>query len=292
MSDRFSFPQPRVIRVVAPAGPVNEGDLARGMDLLRDQGFTVEVAPHVLRRDGYLAGPDEVRLLDLQDALDDPAVDLLWFARGGYGTTRLLGRLTAERLSRNPKLLVGFSDATALFAWASRLPNVRCLYAPSVQELAREGVCQLSPLWEAIRGEAVSIPGEGPSEPWGPFLITGGCLTLCSVSVGTSWEPEVEGHWLFLEDVGEPLYRIDRMLTHLAQVGWLKGCAGLLLGGFTGLGEGESYDSVVARSRTLLGPLKPIVSGLPVGHLKGKYPLPLGTRALWDRHVLCVERQY
>lgn len=278
--------------MVAPAGPVNEVDLAKGMDLLRDQDFTVEVAPHVLGREGYLAGSDEVRLQDLQEALDDPGVDLLWFARGGYGTTRLLGHLTAEHLARNPKLLMGFSDATALFAWASRLPNVRCIYAPSVQELGRDEVCHLPPLWDAIAGEAVTIPGQGPPTPAGPFPITGGCLTLCSVSVGTSWEPEVEGCWLFLEDVGEPLYRIDRMLTHLAQAGWLKACAGLLLGGFMGLGEGEDYGDVVVRARELLGPFKPLVRALPVGHLKGKYPLPLGTAASWDRHVLSVERQY
>ena len=291
MIDRFSFPSPKVVRVVAPAGPVEVQDLERGVELLRGRGFEVQLAPNVLKREGYLAGPDEARLGDLQSALDDPAVDVVWFARGGYGTARLLGHLTAEHLARTTKLIAGFSDATALFAWASRLPNVRCLYAPSVQELAREGVCHLPSLWEALEGDALSIPGVGPTEAAGPFPVTGGCLTLCSVSVGTSWEPEVEGGWLLLEDVGEPLYRIDRMLTHLAQAGWLKGCAGLLLGGFAGLGVGEDYSGVVALARELLGPLKPLVSALPVGHLKGKHTLPLGAGALWDGAVLRVEGQ-
>jgi len=258
--------------------------------MLRERGFTVELAPHVLNREGYLAGPDAVRLRDLQDALDDPGVDTLWFARGGYGTTRLLGHLTAEHLSRNSKLLVGFSDATALFAWASRLPNARCFYAPSVQELAREGVCHLPSLWEALRGETVSIPAEGPAEHAGPFPVAGGCLTICSVSVGTSWEPEVEGRWLLLEDVGEPLYRIDRMLTHLAQAGWFKRCAGVLLGGFTGLGEGETYDGVADRTAHLLPPGTPLLTRLPVGHMKGKHTLPLCGTAAWNGEALIVEQ--
>jgi muramoyltetrapeptide carboxypeptidase len=289
MSDRFLVPSPQVIRVVAPAGPVNGEDLARGVDLLRDRGFTVQVAPGVGGRLGYLAGPDEARLEDLQAALDDPEVDAVWFARGGYGTTRLLPRLSAEGMVQRPKVLLGFSDATALFAWACRFPTVRCLYAPSVQELAREGVCHMESLWAALNGEEVAMPGGGSVSAAGPFPVAGGCLTLCSVSVGTSWEPALEGHWLFLEDVGEPLYRIDRMLTHLAQAGWFKRCEGLLLGGFTGLGEGESYGQVVELAKHLVGSHAPLVWGIPVGHLKGKHTLPLGTGARWDGALLIVD---
>ncbi len=289
MSDQFIVPAPHVVRVVAPAGPVGLEDLARGVDLLCGRGFTVQVAPGVSGRQGYLAGPDDVRLQDLQAALDDPEVDAVWFARGGYGTTRLLPHLSAEGMVQRPKLLLGFSDATALFAWACRFPSVRCLYAPSVQELAREGVCHMESLWAAVNGEEVSVPGGGTVSAAGPFPIAGGCLTLCSVSVGTSWEPEVEGRWVFLEDVGEPLYRLDRMLTHLAQAGWFKRCEGLLLGGFTGLREGETYAQVVELARHLAGPHAPVVWGLPVGHLKGKRTLPLGTPARWDGQRLLID---
>jgi len=290
MSDRFSFPPIRAIRVVAPAGPVNGDDLDAGMELLRRQGFAVEEAPHVRDRERYLAGPDHARLEDLQQALDDPAVDAVWFARGGYGTTRLLSYLSGERLARRPKVLLGYSDATALFAWASRFAGVRCVYAPSLQELSREGVCVLDSLWSALADQPWAIPASGPGHAEGPFPVAGGCLTLCSVSVGTSWEPEVSGRWLFLEDVGEPLYRIDRMLTHLAQAGWFKQVGGVLLGGFTGLGEGECYDEVSARVRELMGASRPLVTNLPVGHLKGKYTLPMGDGASWsgETQTLCV----
>jgi muramoyltetrapeptide carboxypeptidase len=277
---------PKLIRVVAPAGPVAEDDLDRGMQVLRDRGFTVEEAPHARAREGYLAGRDEDRLEDLQSALDDPLVDVVWFARGGYGTTRLLPKLSADGLTAHPKVLAGFSDATALFAWAQGIRGVRRLYAPSAQELGREGVCALDDLWKSLDGSPCTLPGKGPKGPLGPFSVEGGCLTLCSVLAGTSFAPDLEGRWLFLEDVGEPMYRIDRMVTHLDQAGWLRGAEGLLLGGFTGMGEGEGPDQVVARLRELVGGQKPIISGLPAGHLKGKRVLPLGEAAHWDGRIL------
>jgi len=288
MSDRFPVPPLQVIRVVAPAGPLKGHDLDAGIELLRRRGFTVQEAPHVRDREGYLAGPDWSRGEDLQEALDDPRVDAVWFARGGFGTTRLLSGLSGESLTHRPKVLVGYSDATALFAWASRFAGTTCLYAPSLQELAREGVCVLDSLWAALDGQPLRIPAEGPEGAEGPFPVTGGCLSLCSVAVGTSWEPDISGRWLFLEDVGEPLYRIDRMLTHLAQAGWMKQAEGFLLGGFTGLGEGESYSEVIARVRELAGPSMPLVTNLPVGHLKGKHTLPLGGAARWDGTSLVV----
>jgi len=278
----------RVIRVVAPAGPVNEADLDRGVEVLRGRGFTVELAPHVRDREGYLAGPDDVRGADLRAAMDDPRVDVVWFARGGFGTTRVLHALQASNLSGRFKLLAGFSDATALFAWAQGIPGVRCLYAPSVQELGREGVCELGPLWAALAGEEVAMPAEGPAETVGPFPVAGGCLSICTVLVGTPWEPDVADRWLLLEDVAEPMYRLDRMLTHLAQAGWFRRVAGVLLGGFTGMAAGETAQLVAARVRELTGPGKPVLADLPVGHIKGKWPLPLEAPALWDGRRLVV----
>lgn len=289
MSDSPAYAAPKTIRVVAPAGPVAVDDLERGVEILRRRSFTVRVSPHIGERLGYLAGADEDRLKDLQAALDDPGVDVVWFARGGYGTTRLLPRLSREGLVRHPKTLAGFSDATALFAWAQDVSGVRRLYAPSVQELAREGVCDMESLWAALERRDVPIPAEGDPEPAGPFPVAGGCLTLLSVSVGTPWEPDVSGRWLFLEDVGEPLYRIDRMMTHLHQAGWFGRAAGLLLGGFTGMGEGESPSQAAHRARQLLGPRKPLLTGIPVGHLKGKRTLPLGCLAHWNGAALVVQ---
>jgi len=269
------------IRVVAPAGPVHREDLEAGLALLRRRGFDVLEGRFLRERRGYLAGTDGERLRDLEEALYDPLADFVWFARGGYGTTRLLPLLQGEGLRRRPKILCGFSDATALFAWAQRRP-ARLLYAPSVQELGRQGVCVLKPLWEALEGRYIPLPGKGPLEPHGPFPVAGGCLTLLSVLVGTPWEPALVDRWLFLEDVGERLYRIDRLLTHLAGAGWFERAAGVLLGSFTGMGEGEKASDVARRVREILPPEKPLVTGLPVGHRTRKRPLPLEVPARWD----------
>ncbi|MGC8763602.1 MAG: LD-carboxypeptidase [Acidobacteriota bacterium] len=279
--EKRSSPKRLRIRVVAPAGPVHREDLCAGLALLRRKGFDLQEGRFLHQRRGYLAGSDGERLQDLQEALDDPRTDVVWFARGGYGTTRLLPHLRKEGLLRHPKTLCGFSDATALFAWAQRTP-ARLLYAPSVEELGRRGACVLDPLWQALQGRYLPLPGKGPPEPCGPFPVAGGCLTLLSVLVGTPWEPALVDRWLFLEDVGERLYRIDRLLTHLAQAGWFQRAAGVLLGSFTAMGEGENAGDVARRVRELLPPEKPLVMGLAAGHRTRKRPLPLGVPARWD----------
>ena len=278
----------QLVRVVAPAGPVNEADLDAGMGVLRGMGLRVEESPHARLRAGYLAGSDEVRAGDLQAALDDPAVDVVWFARGGYGTSRILDGLRPDGLRRHPKTIAGFSDATVLHAWAQRVAGVRLLYAPGVQELGRPGVCEMGSLAAALAGSPVDMPAQGPPAPAGAYPVVGGCLSLLSVLVGTPWEPALTERWLFLEDVGESMYRLDRMMTHLAQAGWFDRAAGILLGGFTGMAGGEHPGLVSERARELLGPSKPLLDALPVGHLKGKFTLPLERPARWNGITLRV----
>jgi len=276
--------RPVRVRVVSPAGPVPPEDLDAGLAALSARGFEILEGPHARERLGYLAGEDSARRADLQEALDDPECDVVWFARGGYGTARLLPALRPPAHG-GERILCGYSDATALHLWASRLPGLRCLYAPSVTELGRPGVWVPSSLWAALAGRPEPVPGVGPRTAAGPFPVTGGCLSLCVCSAGTAWAPQTRGRWVFLEDVGEKLYRLDRMLTHLAQAGWFEGAGGILLGSFTGLGEGESPEEVAGRAAEL-GPGLPVVTGLPVGHTVGKHTLPLGVPATWDGRCL------
>lgn len=276
---------PMRVRVVAPAGPVEGEDLDAGIAVLRERGFIVQEGRSTRCKAGYFAGDDAARLADLQQALDDPECDILWFARGGYGTTRLLPHLAWSDAAR-PKTLAGFSDATALHLWASELPGLNSLYAPSVTELGHPGAVEFASLWAALEGKPAPIPGAGPQAPAGPYTVTGGCLSLCVCSAGTSWSPETEGRWLFLEDVGEKLYRVDRMVTHLAQAGWFAGVAGVLLGSFTGLEEGETCDQVTGIVAGWVPSGIPIITGLPVGHCLGKHTLPLGPPARWDGRSL------
>jgi muramoyltetrapeptide carboxypeptidase len=279
------WPEPKSIRVVAPAGPVDREDLDAGIAILAGRGFQVSEGRSLRRAERYLAGSDEERLADLQEAFDDPSVDAVWFGRGGYGTQRLLPWLRVQPPGRR-KLLLGFSDATALYAWALRHGGFDILYAPSVQELARPGVCHLESLWAALRGEPEPLPAQGPAGPVGPAEVVGGCLSLLVTTCGTPWRPRTAERFLFIEDVGERMYRLDRMLTHLAHAGWFDGLAGILLGSFTGMGSDEEPGMVLGRVRDLAPPGTPILSGLPAGHLVGKRPLPFAVPALWDGSAL------
>ncbi len=284
-SPRRSGSGPARVRVVAPAGPVDPEALEAGLAVLRGRGLEVIEGLHARCRTGYLAGDDAERLADLQEALDDPTADVVWFARGGYGTTRLLTRLRWDP-ERPSKTVAGYSDATALHLWGRRFPNLRSLYAPSVTELGRPGVVVFDSLWAALENNPLPVPGRGPAESHGPFPVAGGCLSLCVASAGTPWAPDTGGCWVFFEEVGEALYRVDRALTHLAHAGWFDRAAGLLLGGFTDLGGGETPADVEARARELLPLGTPLVTALPVGHLSGKHTLPLGRPARWDGRSL------
>ena len=262
-----------------------------GEKVLRGRGFDVWEGVHVRECQGYLAGNDTDRLHDLEEALGDASTDIVWFARGGYGTQRLLPLLRLPEDGGRKKLIAGFSDATALFLWALKCRAFRLLYAPSVQELGRRGVCDLESLWASLGGSPAPVPAKGPPGRCGPAEIIGGCLSLLSSACGTPWQPETDGKFIFIEDVGEKMYRVDRMLTQLRQAGWFGNPAGVLLGSFTGMGLGESPDDVRRRVAELLPEDTPVIHGLPVGHRVGKHALPFGIPALWDGKAISFQKR-
>jgi muramoyltetrapeptide carboxypeptidase len=276
------------VGVVSPGFRVKPPLLRAGVRRLESMGFTVRLGRHVLEGAGYLAGDDEARAADLTAMLRDPEVRGVWFARGGYGTIRLLDRIPWRAVRRDPKLLIGYSDLTALFAALARLPEQRCLYGPVVTELGDPASYDRASLGRMLRGESIRLRiARGrvlaPGRARGRLL--GGNLTVLNHLLGTRFEPDLRESILFLEDVGEPVYRLDRMLTQLELAGALKGLAGVLLG----------HLSAPARRRfppdrdlaELLGEIfrplgVPVVQGLPAGHVPRKRTLPLGGRAELD----------
>jgi muramoyltetrapeptide carboxypeptidase len=250
---------------------------------LEAQGYRVRTGKHVLARDGYLAGPDDDRLADLETMLRDPEVAAVWFSRGGYGTARLLGRIGWARFARKPKPLLGYSDATALFAAAVNRAGPTCLYAPVVSELGDAGAFHAGSLKRLLAGRPISMRLRrdqilSPGSARGPLV--GGNLTVLNHLCGTKHAPRLDGAVLFLEDVGEPAYRVDRMLTQLEDAGWLRRVAGVLLGGLAvsprrRFPPDRPLHAILAER--LLGLGVPVAAGLPVGHLAGKWSLPLGS---------------
>lgn len=273
---------------MTPGFGVRARPLRAGVRRLESLGFRVRLGPHALDRHGYLAGPDEARAGDLNALIDDREVRGIWFARGGYGSARLLERIHWSRLGRAPKTLIGYSDVTALFAVALARTRCACLYGPVVTELADDGAYHWASLRRTLNGHPVTLrfarrqilrPGRAAGR------ILGGNLSVLIHLLGTSHAPRLRGSILFVEDVGEPVYRLDRMLAHLRMSGALTGVAGVVVGSFQAVSRRSFLRDrpVTDLLRETFEPLGvPVVLGLPVGHLRGKRTLPLGGRAHLD----------
>lgn len=279
------------IHIVAPSGPVPADRLESGLAALQGlfpahEASEISLAPNVSTRAGYFAGDDRTRLAALQAALADPGLDAVVCARGGYGLTRLIGLLDPARLAATPKLLVGFSDITALLAWALVSVGLVSVHGPVVAQLATLADEDRERLALILRGED---PGALVAEPGA--VLRGGCvegpliaanLEVLRSLIGTRFMPDLAGCVLALEEVGERPYRIDRMLTQMLTSGALRGVRGVAVGQLFGCEEPATgnLDSPTAEAVVLerLGTLGvPVVTGFPFGHAPDRNAaLPFG----------------
>ncbi len=286
-----TLPPGALIGVIAPAGPAKPESLAALPALYQGFGYRVRIFPGCAHSTGYLAGDDSVRLADLHAALADDQVAAIHCMRGGYGAMRLLDGIDPLLLRAHPKLLIGYSDITALHAlWA--LHGLPTLHAPmATSDLIRPGreadaQALFALLQRGLRAGTVLAPALLLSDPNQPRVcvpgrvqgrLIGGNLSLVAALLGTPWAWQAEGAVLFLEDVSEDLYRVDRLLTQLRLAGVLDGVAGFVLGSFT---EAESPDALLREFLLPLG--KPVLGGWPSGHGTPNLPLPLGVMVELD----------
>lgn len=258
------------VAVVAPAGVFDPARLRVGMDLLRAWGLEPVPAPNLDRRHRYTAGTHEERRADLRWALGSDEVQGAWFARGGYGTVHLLPEALAALRDERP--IIGFSDATALFCALQGQGRGGRVHGPVLHSLGdlvdEDSRGALRGL--LLEGRRAELPGRWllgpPGAVEGPLL--GGNLCVLASLCGTPWAMRARGAIVLLEDIGEPPYKVDRMLTQLRLAGCLEGAVGIALGTFTGCeppaGADWTLEQVLA---DLLAPLGlPVVAGLPVGH--------------------------
>jgi len=282
-------------------------DLTRAALLCRALDYEPVLGAHAGGHYGYFSGTDEERLSDLNAALRDPAVDAVWCIRGGYGITRILDGVDFEALARRPRAVIGYSDITALLAGVTRRAGLVAFHAPTARsemtlfsrrhfaqvltETAPAGALLPPPpppdVLVAQANRVVTLRGgmaEGP--------LAGGNLTLLQCLIGSPYFPDLDGALLFLEDVNEDLYRIDRMLAHLRMVGALAGLRGVLVGRLTGL-QRHMNDGALGVDEVLahyFGPLDvPVAHGLPIGHIDEQWTLPVGVRARFDADAGSVE---
>lgn len=253
---------------------------------------------HVRERLDYLAGSDSSRLSDLNGALRDPHVDGVWCVRGGYGALRLLEMVDYDALRRAPKAVIGFSEITVLHAAIGVKAGVISYHGPTARgtlsafsrrSLERAVTCGGNPAG-AAEGAEVLVAGVARGR------LAGGNLAVLAALTGTSFFPDLKGSILVLEDVNEPVYRIDRMLRHLRLTGALGGVAGVIFGAFTE--RGDDADSLPL-ARVLLETAEaigaPCISGAPIGHIDEQWTLPLGAVAelnAADRHLTIEEPVY
>ena len=281
---------PRLVRgdtigLFAPSGPVRDQEaFAAGLGLLADMGFKVRHGNDIMRATGYLAGDDRRRAEEFHELWADPEVKALLAVRGGYGSIRLLPALDLDLIRQNPKIMAGFSDISVLLNVISGRTGLVTFHGPNLSSLARVDAPSMTRFFAtlthreppALRPVGLEILRSGQAR--GKLL--GGNLASLVHLLGTPHETSWDDCLLFLEDVGEATYRLDRMLTQLHQAGRLQHIAGLILGGFKDCGDPEL---IWQRVLELLGPLDiPMWANFPVGHAASNHMLPLGLEAEMD----------
>jgi muramoyltetrapeptide carboxypeptidase len=277
------------VRLIAPASPFDLGLFRAGQHVLEGLGLVPVVSRGEFARDGFLAGSDQRRAENLKRALQQEDTKAVWCIRGGYGTARLLPLLDLPRLRQHPKLLVGFSDVSALLLQLGRPGGFVTIHGPVVTQLPRLPATDLNWLKALLFGTRASqrlplgrtrtlVPGKAE-----------GRLVACNLSIlaslaGTRFAPDLRGALLCLEDVNEEAYRLDRLFWQIVSAGLLKRCRGIVVGELVGCkpeGTGRhSARRVLERAIAALG--LPALSGAAFGHGRRNVAVPVGVRACLD----------
>ena len=276
------------LAVVAPASNADPEKVLRGVERLRALGHTVTLMPHALTQAWpYFAATPEQRLQDLHAAFADPEIDAVICIRGGYGSNYLLEGLDLELLRRNPKPFIGYSDHTAIATWMLDRAGVPVLHGPMVAaDFSRGDGVDLLSFAAALGGEAYRLGSESGLRALQPGnargVLYGGCMSLLTASLGTRFAAQTEGKLLFLEDLGEKPYQIDRMLRHMKMAGKFEGVTGIVFGEMLECASpGAPADLLERVVLTVLEWFSgPIAYGLRSGHVsRSNVTLPFGGQA-------------
>ena len=277
------------VAVIAPAGPSTPDRVALVPPLFERFGLHARLYPSCHARHpqhDFLAGDDATRLADLHAAFADTDIAAIFALRGGWGSARLLDRIDTALLRANPKLLIGFSDITALHALLARegligvhapMPGSNLVLPGNEDDADALFTLLMQPLpaghcfAPTLAADAWRVPGRASG------TLVGGNLSLVAALLGTPWAWPSEGTILFLEDVSESLYRVDRLLTQLRLAGVLHRTSGFVLGSFT-----EDADPAVVLREHFADLGKPLLAGWPAGHSIPNRPLPLGAAVTLD----------
>ena len=281
------------IGIVAPAGPFDPKIFLQGLSTVESLGFRTRVSDEIFDKTGYLAGNDAQRARLVNRLFKDPTINAIVCARGGFGSLRILPLVDFDVIRKNPKVFIGFSDITALLTAITTRGGLVSFHGPVVTTLAEASQITRKSLLGAISSDrplevepaAGVVMRAGRAQ--GP-LIGGNLTTLCHL-LGTPFEPRFKHRILLLEDRGEALYRIDRMLCQMKLAGCFEGVAGLVLGSFEGCGSLDGVFQVFEEHFRDIS--VPILAGFDVGHGEQNLTMPLGIDAILDtdRQILSFD---
>lgn len=284
------------VALTAPASPLPRDEFTKVTRIIKKLGFNLKIGESCLQKyGGYLAGTAKTRAKELEELFVAPEVKAILCLRGGYGSLQLLDLLDYELMAKNPKIFIGYSDITALHIAFWQRANLATVHGPmAATDLAR-GMDETSwkYFWKLLTepkplGLLANPADEAlicivPGKTSGP--IVGGNLSMISATMGTPFELDTQGKILFLEDIGEEPYKIDRMLTQLALAGKFAACSGVILGTWTQCTSKRYPDSftVLELAKEIIAPYgKPTVYNLQAGHGQINLSLPLGVYSTLD----------
>ena len=274
------------VAIVAPSGVLKNYNayILKAKELLKSWELEVVIGENVFNDNGHFAGTDNQRSADFQLALDDKSIKAIWCARGGYGAMRVIDNLNFEKYKENPKWIIGYSDITAIHndLHNNKSESIHGIMCKSLEKIDIDNNESISLLKKTLFGEKLSYTIEGNNyniEGNSNGQLIGGNLTLLHCLLGSESSIDTNGKILFIEDLGEYLYHIDRMLISLKRAGYFDNCKGLIVGDFTDLRKNTTPFGRDLKE-LILDIVReydfPVSFGFPAGHGEKNYPMILG----------------
>jgi muramoyltetrapeptide carboxypeptidase len=279
------------ISILAPSGVLNNFDnkITKAINIFRSWGLNVVLGNHIYDKNGHFAGTDKNREKDFQKALDNKNIKAIWCARGGYGAVRIIDKLNFDNYLKNPKWIIGFSDITVIHNKLNFLnsESIHAMMITGFEDIGQNND-SLSKLKNVLFGDSLSYSiasnknnKTGKSEG----IIVGGNLTLIQSTIGSKTELKMKDKILFIEEIGEYAYHIDRMLYSLKRAGYFENCKGLIVGQISDLKK-NTTDFGRSINELILDVLDeynfPILFDFPAGHEKTNFPIILGRKVILD----------
>ncbi|SHI42018.1 S66 peptidase family protein [Lutispora thermophila] len=283
------------IGLIAPASPVLESKAKACIEWVKSSGYNVKWGESIFASRGYLSGDDELRANDINMMFRDEEVDAIFCIRGGYGTMRLLDMIDYDLIKNNPKIFIGYSDITALHTTFYQRTGLITFHGPMVASFAKKRLDKLSedymmralmnpePLGDIINPPDIPIRAYNGGCAKGK--IVGGNLSILADTMGTPYEIDTKDKILFIEDVGERPYNIDRMLLQLKLGGKFRDAAGIVIGDWADCVPEENEESLTIDEiiEDIVVPCgKPILSGYKIGHCSPNITIPIGAQGFID----------